>query len=928
MDREFAGFQDAFGKKGLELCRQLLGKTQQEVLAKQREYGFSTGTNPDAVRDNVEELALAARELLPLQEGITAQEEKIASFERQMSDAEAQINDPRLDDSAKIAASETADRLRQLLMEERDSLGEAEKTFGTRKGELSGEFPILGVANVGAPDKQRMDAKILRNIAHGKLGDVSAKLDKTLSEIASVTGQIDEDSVWSVPQLRALTKQALGVTPRTFQDRAVESKLLDIQTGKVVTVVSKIAAAFLATILTFGAAGPMVFALDGAMFAQDAYDLAKSIKQYRFEQALAGTHYDQAKALSQDEPSTFWLAFEIVTTLVGVGDAARAAKGLSQARKVFSEVRAARKAVAAVQKAEDVATKLDEIAELAGSRGLSGEVQQRLKREALEELAQRADDVGETARRTLRGSDDFAAKAAELGEAVKQNAATLGGGKPVAEFKLEVLSKGEFEARFASKKGRAVFTMNDGKPTIFARFDARPADIADEAAHLVQLGDPKLVSDLKFLDEANLADWKQMSVADKLEFYQRKLNVEIDAKQRTLEKLTDPDELELARHNLEDLKALQADVASITPDQLMQMNAKTLKEPAFLDQPARAFGKDKAVVGGGQAPARPDLAQINPDAPAPRAVASHKKDADYSTAYNDKTVSNVQQHGDVWQERVIVTSGYSGKVKGINPGKNGSKVISIQTDGGGVHKYVVEAGAEIPDQIKKGAPIDKDAVLGREVPRDYRWVEVQYSDGKPPTTRAEIKSTKPGAGWIQRGKESGERGRAAETAAKKEADEALETAKEAGKISGAVHLPHRVGGGGFDDVIVEFVGTGEDIAARIRIREVKDYPNRHVPLDEFSALNENWAQNLKQLREDVEAALIGKPPRGYEKLDTDQLEAIQRKLNADDFEVEIRLGDSTKLGIPGKSHAATTLPALESRVGRKIDVKKIGEGDR
>jgi hypothetical protein len=117
------------------------------------------------------------------------------------------------------------------------------------------------------------------------------------------------------------------------------------------------------------------------------------------------------------------------------------------------------------------------------------------------------------------------------------------------------------------------------------------------------------------------------------------------------------------------------------------------------------------------------------------------------------------------------------------------------------------------------------------------------------------------------------------------------------------------------------------LTARIRIREVKDYPNRHVPLDEFTALNDNWVQNLEKLNKDVREAVIGKPPKGYEKLDADQLKAIERKLKTDDFEVEIRLGESTKLGEPGH-HASTTLPALEKRVGRQINVRKIGEGDR
>jgi hypothetical protein len=273
-----------------------------------------------------------------------------------------------------------------------------------------------------------------------------------------------------------------------------------------------------------------------------------------------------------------------------------------------------------------------------------------------------------------------------------------------------------------------------------------------------------------------------------------------------------------------------------------------------------------------------------------------------------------------------VTTGYPGKVTRIADGDNGSKVLTIKTPGGKAQRYTIEAGATIPDEIVVGKQVAKDARLAAEVPRDYRWVEIESADGAR-ATRAEIKSHQPGQGWIQRGTESSERGAAAEAAAMAEADEALQAAKAAGDVADYARLPHQVGGGGFDDVIVEFAGKGDDMTARIRIREVKDYPNRHVPLDEFTALNDNWAQNLEKLNKDVREAVIGEPPKGYEKLDADQLKAIRAKLNANDFEVEIRLGESTKIGAPGH-HASTTLPALEKQVGRKINVRKIGEGDR
>ncbi|MEJ7598970.1 MAG: hypothetical protein WKG01_13765 [Kofleriaceae bacterium] len=68
-------------------------------------------------------------------------------------------------------------------------------------------------------------------------------------------------------------------------------------------------------------------------------------------------------------------------------------------------------------------------------------------------------------------------------------------------------------------------------------------------------------------------------------------------------------------------------------------------------------------------------------------------------------------------------------------------------------------------------------------------------------------------------------------------------------------------------------------------------------------------------------------PAGFGHLSERHLIAIKRRLDADEFAVEIRLGPTTHLGAPGH-HAATTLPALQAKIGKKIDVRTIGQGDR
>jgi hypothetical protein len=514
-------------------------------------------------------------------------------------------------------------------------------------------------------------------------------------------------------------------------------------------------------------------------------------------------------------------------------------------------------------------------------------------------------------------SSELGAKEAELKAAITEQYRVMAGktkDKP-PKFRVEVLAEKTFTQRFASAKGKAVFTMTDDGPVIFATWRATARDVADEAAHLRQLADPDRAADIRILSERSLADWDQLSVADRLELYQRKLDVEIDAKRRALATLDEGPDRRLAEANLADLEDLQRQVASIDDAQLQKMNAGVIPMPHFLDQPARLFGKEKEVV-----PGTTKLLDTSEVAGARRPIARDKADADYSSAYGEKDVKEVRQVGDTWQERTFIVSGYDGKIIAVPDPAAGTDQIVVK-HGGRTQSYAVEPGADIV--VKVGDPVERGSRLANEVPRDYRLVEVVDVDGNV-VPRAEIKTLDgKRSGWILRGEEASRRGALAEAQAKAAADFDLATRAKQGEISGFVHLPHRVGGGGFDDVIVEFTGSGDDLQAKIRIREVKDYPNKHVPLSEFTAIDKNWDQNLDHLKRQVRDALSGKPPAGFEKLTKVQIQAIAASLEADVFDVEVILGATTKLGQPGH-HASKTLPALEGRVGRPIKVSQLG----
>jgi hypothetical protein len=499
----------------------------------------------------------------------------------------------------------------------------------------------------------------------------------------------------------------------------------------------------------------------------------------------------------------------------------------------------------------------------------------------------------------------LAEKERELRQALDQHARTLGARRAARRARVEVIPKREFVARFGSDKARAVFQRTDRGPVIFARADATASDMLDEAAHLAQLADPEITPSIRALDEANLEAWPSLSVSDRLELYQHKLDVEIDAKRRTLGASRKPGDRLQAEEALHDLEQRQAQVAAIEPDELARMNAGQLAAPAYLDQAPRLFGKRRVAEELPTLHARGEGAQL-----APRAVSKTQGSPDYSAAYSQADVVSVHQLGHTWTETTRIVADLEGTVVSRTVSESGATRVVIE-QGKQRKTHFLEVGAEVDAHIVPGRKVAQGERLGQDPPREYRRVEVRTADGRQ-TVRSEIHSWAEGRSWVQRGSESTERGRLAEAAARAEADADLAVRLEKQEISGAVRIPHAVGGGGFDDVLVEFTGEGQAMTARVRIREVKDHANRHVSLDDFSAILQNFDTNYNALITSVEAELKAANRNTKPLMNRFQLTTLQRSLARREYEIELVLGNSTRMGTDGH-HASRVLPSLKQR---------------
>lgn len=449
----------------------------------------------------------------------------------------------------------------------------------------------------------------------------------------------------------------------------------------------------------------------------------------------------------------------------------------------------------------------------------------------------------------------------------------------LAVFRVEVLSPEQFAARFRTSRGEAAVVPGpDGTAVLYTIPGISKAQLGEEAIHLAQHADPKHNRDAAMLSEAALGQWDTMDAATRADLYGLKLDLEVDAAMRIMEAAppNSPEWMD-AMMRMTALAQRRGQVAQLGEDQLTAMNADPSTAPDYLRDPSWLFSKTPGHEGTPLTTTQPDLARL----PA-RAI-------DDSPLANRPDTKAVVQRGDAWMETVTITASSGGKVERVEEVSPGKWKVTI-----GGRTYAMEG----TPQVATGDVVTSGTLLAIER-TETRLVEQQRQDGTI-DRRIEQKNAK--GKWVQAGSESNFRGRVAEDASKVEIDRdraAKQTDAEARRAAGdtkAGYESHRIShqdgsGQGFDDVVVEFHGQGDEMRAVIRIVEVKDYPDKGVPLAKFTAIRDeggNLRENMRKLR--------GQLRELAEKLPEAQQEALERAMRAKDYRVEIRLGPTTSMG--------------------------------
>ena len=213
----------------------------------------------------------------------------------------------------------------------------------------------------------------------------------------------------------------------------------------------------------------------------------------------------------------------------------------------------------------------------------------------------------------MMGGIDTRAQAASVRDALPDLRAHLVSGlsgadaELAAHARIEVLGDAEFFARTGSESNGYAATLNvNGEPVVVVREGAPLTRLAEEGRHIAQFFDPANTSRLALIEEGRLANYASLSVPERIEAWNAKIDLELDVQRRAIPelraRLNDPN-LSVERANdlgrmlteaetaLEVLSGRRAHLAGLDAVTVARMASGEVPEPRWLADEPRLFAK-------------------------------------------------------------------------------------------------------------------------------------------------------------------------------------------------------------------------------------------------------------------------------------------------------------------------------------------------
>jgi hypothetical protein len=337
-----------FGERARDNALTLLQKNREQAKAELIRYGIvitEPGTGEGAEADYVPPLSMDKDS-----PGAAGMQKAAKLLLKRRNDVDAKVSEQM--EHVHVVVGQGDDDDYTYTDDEYDVIGkEIERltqTYNDSRAVLSAMFPVLAAFSELGESKGDLETiadtppgQEIADLVGGKIQETLGNIDKSERGLDPAH---DDVNVWTLAPIVGLTKAQLGAAANPVLNSLVDEKIHDEQPGPLAAIcllVLNIAAIVLAA----PTGGLSLVVAAGVNVAVTV----SHIQEYQMKKALVGSAFDKANALSQDDPSLFWLAFEIVGTALDIGTAVSALKTVGPLAKAALAAKEGKEADEAIE---------------------------------------------------------------------------------------------------------------------------------------------------------------------------------------------------------------------------------------------------------------------------------------------------------------------------------------------------------------------------------------------------------------------------------------------------------------------------------------------------------------------------------------------------------------------------------------------------
>jgi hypothetical protein len=318
-------YLESFGPLIVEDTKTVLNKSKELLQQEQLKY---TDTPP--VQPDLDGLRAAAHELAAKRKAADAAAKAAQAAHRAMIDQ----NQPKADQGSPfpqpIVPFFPDPKLRDAAHEANDAWWNLEHEYGDLRAKHEAKFPALAMysANEDGGAAERLDDLPTWGLwADSRMkSKIVMECDERINNVDTALKGLNEDKAWQLPKMIDASLKGRGAAPheaRWVHDEAIkravkaaEAQQLIMAVGIAVMVVTAVATggAALAAEGTVAAAvlGSVAAVGEGLSAGMSIATAYSDLRDFQFDKAASKSDLDAAHSISQDDPSFFWVALDLV----------------------------------------------------------------------------------------------------------------------------------------------------------------------------------------------------------------------------------------------------------------------------------------------------------------------------------------------------------------------------------------------------------------------------------------------------------------------------------------------------------------------------------------------------------------------------------------------------------------------------------------